>query len=65
MMIDRYQMQAWLVNGQGYPGGADSADRAVRMLERAKASLERLAPGSLFDTEPAQIFPAMEDVADE
>ena len=64
-MIDRDQMQAWLVEGQGYPGGSESADRAVRMIERAKASLEHLAPGSMFDTEPAQIFTVIEELADE
>jgi hypothetical protein len=64
-MIDRDQMQAWLTDGQAYPGGSESADRAVRMLERAKDSLAQLAPGSMFDTEPAQIFAALEDLADE
>ncbi|MCA8927933.1 MAG: hypothetical protein KDC18_07665 [Alphaproteobacteria bacterium] len=59
-MIDKDQMKAWLVDGQGYPGGAESADRAVRMLERAKASFERLAPGSMFDTEPSQVLVVME-----
>jgi|GEM_PF-4749969 len=63
-MIDRDQMQAWLVEGQAYPGGAESANRAVRMLERAKASLERLAPGSLFDTEPSQAAVVMEAEGD-
>ena len=64
-MIDRDQMQAWLTQGQGYAGGSDSADRAVRMLSRAKDSLERLAPGSMFDTEPAQIFAVLEQLADD
>lgn len=64
-MIDRDQMQVWLTEAQAYPGGADSADRAVRMLERAKASMERIAPGSLFDTEPAQIFSTMEGASDD
>jgi hypothetical protein len=64
-MIDRDQMQAWLTDGQGYGGGAESADRAVRMLERAKDSLAKLVPGSMFDTEPAQIFAALEDLADD
>ena len=64
-MIDRDHMQAWLMDGQGYSGGAESADRAVRMLERAKDSLAQLAPGSMFDTEPAQIFAALEVLADD
>ena len=64
-MIDRNQMEAWLAEGQAYSGGTESADRAVRMLERAKASLQRLAPDSMFDTEPAQIAVVMEAMGDE
>ena len=64
-MIDRDQMHAWLAHGQDYPGGADSADRAVRMVERAKASMARIAPDTMFDTEPAQIFSAMEGQRDD
>lgn len=63
-MIDRDQMQAWLTAAQAYPGGTESADRAVRMLERAKRSLEHLAPGSVFDTEPSQIVVVMEAIGD-
>lgn len=64
-MIDRDQMQAWLAEAQGYPGGSASADRAVRMLERARASMEQLAPGSAFDTEPSQAVVVMEALADD
>ena len=64
-MIDRDQMQIWLTDGQAYPGGIESADRAVRMLERAKISLTQLASGSMFDTEPAQAAVVMEKLAND
>ena len=63
-MIERDQMTAWLTEAQAYPSGGASADRAVRMLERAKASLEQLAPASMFDTEPSQTAVVMEALAD-
>ena len=64
-MIDRDQMEAWLTECQAYPGGAEGANRAVRMLERAKTSLEQLAPGPMFDTEPAQITVVMEALSND
>lgn len=64
-MIDQDQMAAWLTEAQGYPGGGASAGRAVRMLERAKASLDELAPDSMFDTEPSQTAVVMEALADD
>lgn len=64
-MIDRDQMQVWLSDGQGYPGGPETADRAVRMIARTKKSLGVLAPDTMFDTEPAQISAVMEDLADD
>ena len=64
-MIDRDQMQVWLSDGQDYPGGPESADRAVRMIARTKQSMAVLAPDTMFDTEPAQIIAVMEDLADD
>lgn len=64
-MIDRDQMQAWLSEGQDYPGGPETADRAVRMVSRTKQSLAVLAPSTMFDTEPAQIICVLEDLADD
>ncbi len=64
-MIDREHMQAWLEDGQGYAGGPETADRAVRMIARAKQSLAELAPGSMFDTEPAQVIAVMEELGDD
>ena len=64
-MIDRDQMQVWLAEGQAYPGGPETADRAMRMVSRTKQSLDLLAPDTMFDTEPAQIMAVMEDLADE
>ena len=64
-MIDRDQMQVWLADGQDYPGGTDTADRATRMISRTKQSLAELAPDTMFDTEPAQVFAVMEELADE
>ena len=64
-MIDRDQMQTWLNDAQGYPGGPETADRAVRMVTRTKQSLGVIAPDTMFDTEPAQIFAVLEDLADE
>lgn len=64
-MIDRDQMQAWLSDGQAYPGGPETADRAVRMISRMKQSMTVLAPDTMFDTEPAQISAVLEDLADD
>jgi hypothetical protein len=64
-VLDRDEMQAWLSKGQDYPGSTGTADRAVRMLERAKQSLAELGPGTMFDTEPAQIFATMEELGDD
>ena len=64
-MIDRDQMQVWLSDGQSYPGGPETADRAVRMISRTRQSLQKLAPDTMFDTEPAQITAVMEDLADD
>lgn len=64
-MIDRDQMRVWLSDGQAYSGGPETADRAVRMISRTKQSLDILAPGTMFDTEPAQITAVMEDLADD
>ncbi len=62
-MIDRDQMQVWLSEAQGYPGGSETADRAVRIIARTKQSLAMLAPETMFDTEPAQIFVVLENLA--
>lgn len=64
-MIDRDQMQLWLSEAQDYLGGPETADRAVRIIARTKESLATLAPDTMFDTEPAQIFVVLEDLAPE
>ena len=64
-MVDRDQMQVWLSDAQGYPGGPETADRAARMVARTKKSMAILAPDTMFDTEPAQITAVMEDLADD
>jgi hypothetical protein len=64
-MIDRDQMQIWLSGAQDYPGGPETADRAMRMISRMKQSMAVLAPDTMFDTEPAQIIAVMEDLADD
>lgn len=64
-MIDKHQMQTWLSGAQDYPGGPETADRALRMVSRTKQSMAVLAPDTMFDTEPAQIFAVLEDLADD
>jgi hypothetical protein len=64
-MIDRDQMQAWLNEVQGYPGGPETAERAIRATTKTKSSLAQLAPDSMFDTEPAQMVVVLEALADD
>lgn len=58
-------MQIWLYGVQEYPGGPETADRALRMIARMKQSMTVLAPDTMFDTEPAQIIAVMDDLADD
>jgi len=58
-------MQAWLNDVQGYPGGPETADRALRVASRTKQALAELVPDTMFDTEPAQSQAVLEKLADD